>query len=283
MATTSIIKFIRPSRAIGSLIGVNVIISVMIWIADALGVAGGVAVSSVADILTLPPSWSGLAYQPWTLVTYMFTQVSVLHLIFNMLWLYFFGVYLERILSTFSIWGLYIAGGIVGGLLYILTRTEVYTTTPHLVGASAAVIAVIAATACRLTSLRVRLILLGEVRLLWVAIVALIICFAEGGLRNPSMPAHAGGLIIGLIYGLSDRAWSERWHHLMHRVRLRLYSSRRREMFTGNPTDRSISASRGRAENRERLDQLLDKIRVSGYGSLSREEKNELNILSRNL
>ncbi|MDE5773716.1 MAG: rhomboid family intramembrane serine protease [Muribaculaceae bacterium] len=283
MATTSIIKFIRPSRAIGSLIGVNVIISVMIWIADALGIGSDVPGHSMADMLTLPPSWSGLGQHPWTLVTYMFTQVSVLHLIFNMLWLYCFGVYLERILSTIRIWGIYMAGGVCGGLLYILTRTEVYTSTPHLVGASASVIAVITVAACRLSTLRVRLILLGEVRLLWVAIGALIICFAEGGFRNPSIPAHAGGLIAGVIYGLSDRAWSERWRHLMHRVRLRLYSSRRREMFTGNPADRSISASRGRAENRARLDQLLDKIRVSGYASLSREEKDELNLLSRNL
>ncbi len=280
----------RPSNAVVILISINVMISILLWLADAFDSRPLSAGEQIFDLLTLPPTFEMLARQPWRIVTYMFTQFSPRHILFNMAWLYFFGIYIKERFSNFTTFALYLTGGIGGGLLFIVANQHSALFTPPLAGASASVIAIIAAMAIMMNNFRVRLIFFGKVRLLWIALVALILSMAEGnGTENPAFTAHLGGLITGMIWGTIAVVSSystlikESIRHTRHRLRLLFYTRQRRDIFIGNPTDRSINASKGRAENRERLDFLLDKIRLSGYNSLSAEEKDELIILSRNL
>ena len=67
------------------------------------------------------PAWLPLFLkQPWSLVTYMFLHAGALHLLFNMLWLYWFGQLFLSLYSARHFRGLYILGGLCGGLLYML-------------------------------------------------------------------------------------------------------------------------------------------------------------------
>lgn len=283
------LHFPRPAQAVVMLISINVMISIILWLADAFDSNPLSAGEKMFDFLTLPPAFDVLVRQPWRLVTYMFTQISPRHLFLNMAWLYFFGIYLKD-RSAIVTMALYIAGGISGGILFILANEHSAPFTPSLAGASASVIAIIAAMAVTMYNFRVRLLFFGNVKMFWIALAALIISMAEGnGTENPAFTAHLGGLITGFIWGAVEvlktysRLIKESFHNFNHRIRLLAHSRQRRKIFTGNPADRSISGSRGRAENRARLDFLLDKIRLSGYSSLSAEEKEELIILSRNL
>ena len=70
--------------------------------------------------LELPAWLSQFVVQPWSLFTYMFLHAGVLHLLFNMLWLYWFGEMFLSIYSARHFQGLYILGGICGGLFYML-------------------------------------------------------------------------------------------------------------------------------------------------------------------
>lgn len=67
------------------------------------------------------PAWTvQFIRQPWSLFTYMFMHAGVLHLLFNMLWLYWFGQLFLSFFSARHFRGLYILGGFCGGLLYML-------------------------------------------------------------------------------------------------------------------------------------------------------------------
>ena len=104
--------------------------------------------------LELPASFGRFLVQPWTLLTYMFMHAGLWHILFNMLWLYWFGTMFLQFFSAKHLRGVYLLGGICGGLLYMVA----YNVFPYfqymiegsfLLGASASVLAIVAATAYR--------------------------------------------------------------------------------------------------------------------------------------
>jgi len=115
------------------------------------------------------PAWMPLFLsQPWSLVTYMFLHAGVLHLLFNMLWLYWFGQLFLSLYSARHFRGLYILGGLCGGLLYMLAYNVFpyfsnYLIGSFLLGASASVLAIVVATAVRSPEYRVNFMLIGAV------------------------------------------------------------------------------------------------------------------------
>ena len=112
------------------------------------------SIPDIFGIFALPASFIRFFHQPWSIITYMFMHAGLLHILFNMLWLYWFGSLFLHFFSAKHLRGLYILGGILGGLLYMvaynvfpLFNQEVAVST--LVGASASVLAIVAATAYR--------------------------------------------------------------------------------------------------------------------------------------
>lgn len=108
----------------------------------------------VLQYLELPAWTLQFVKQPWSLLTYMFMHAGILHLLFNMLWLYWFGQMFLSLFSAKHFRGLYLLGGICGGLLYMIA----YNVFPYfsdslyysyLLGASASVLAIVVATAVR--------------------------------------------------------------------------------------------------------------------------------------
>ena len=218
----------------------------MLWVIIMIGSIADFTADFITK-LELPSHFYSFLTQPWTLLTYMITQVSPIHLIVNMIWLYCFGIILLRKVSGEQLLWLYIAGGIAGGILYIISSA----TGNHygfLCGSSASVLAVMTATAIMNPGLEVRLWLLGIVKLKWVALITIILLFATGIPGNPGeVTAHAGGIIAGIVYAV--------WYN--------------RKNVSEEVDDPHI-----------RLDRLLDKINRSGYGSLTRKERKELDDLS---
>ena len=137
------------------------------------------SIPDIFGIFALPASFIRFFHQPWSIITYMFMHAGLLHILFNMLWLYWFGSLFLHFFSAKHLRGLYILGGILGGLLYMvaynvfpLFNQEVAVST--LVGASASVLAIVAATAYREPNYRVQLFLFGAIRLKYLALVVII-------------------------------------------------------------------------------------------------------------
>jgi len=149
--------------------------------------------------------------QPWTIVTNLFIHAGFLHIFTNMLSLYFLGTFLIRLVGDGRFWLVYLGGGILGNILYILLGYTLgigfFTTA---VGASGAVFGVGGALAVMVPKLRVFVFPIPAPIPLWIAVIGgfLIISF----LPSIAWQAHLGGLVFGLITGYFFRRKIRRFY-----------------------------------------------------------------------
>jgi membrane associated rhomboid family serine protease len=145
------------------------------------------------DTLGLTPAivWS----QPWQIVTSMFTHYSFTHILFNMWSFYFLGSAIIQILGVKRFWIIYMAGGIMGSLVYILLGPT-YSTA---IGASGAIFALGGALAVVYPKMRVTFFPIPVPMPLWVGILGnfVILSFFPG----VAWQAHLGGLVFGALAG----------------------------------------------------------------------------------
>ena len=138
-------------------------------------------------------------YEPWTFITSIFLHADFLHLFFNLFALFFFGIYLERVIGSGSFAALFILSGIVGNLGYLLTSSDPYIPA---IGASGAIYGIIGTLAVIAPSLLVYIYGFIPVPMALAAAIWALIDIA--GLSMPTgiaHGAHLGGMIVGLIYG----------------------------------------------------------------------------------
>ncbi|KAA6319576.1 hypothetical protein EZS27_030549 [termite gut metagenome] len=174
---------------------------------------------NVFSFLELPASFLRFSGRPWSLFSYTFMHADFLHLLFNMLWLYWFGMLFLAFFSAKHLRGLYIVGGIFGGLLYMLC----YNMFPYfrsqmeyssIVGASASVLAVVIAVAYRKPDYSIRLLFFGNIRLKYIALVVVLsdLLFITSGNAGGHI-AHLGGafagfgFVVGLNKGVDITSW----------------------------------------------------------------------------
>lgn len=269
------------------LIVVNAAIFLAISLAGIVLMICGGDVNPVINELALPSGLATLASRPWTVVTYMFTHHDPLHILFNMLTLYWFGqIFLYRCTPR-QLLALYLMGGLGGALLYIVWG-NVLGVTATLLGASAAVMAVVIADAMLMPDFEIGLLLIGRVKLKWVA-AAMVILFALGLVGNNAggHVAHIGGILVGFLFGLRMRSGHDITRPL-NRFFDRVANLANRAQAPSKPSfgrkkrveKRAEATSKGSADPNRRIDAILDKIKTSGYSSLSPEEKRELFDLS---
>ncbi len=225
------------------------------------------AVDTVVGTLLLPRTFTDWLHAPWTAVTYMFVQYDPMHLMMNMIWLYLFGTVAVRILSGRNIYGLYFLGGISGAVFYIVANAMAGGVgTLGLTGASASILAIMGASMVLAPGMKLHLVIFGEATLRIVGLIAiLLVVIATGEGNYGTHAAHAGGLLAGMGYAYVLRGKTER-------KRGAQAAPAHREMDTETATPCTDS-----------LDQLLDKIRRSGFNSLTAVERARLIKISSNL
>jgi len=250
-------------------------------------------ISDIFGVFALPASFAGFVHRPWSLFTYMFMHAGILHILFNMLWLYWFGSLFLCFFSAKHLRGLYILGGICGGLLYMMAynvfplfSSQVGSAT--LVGASASVLAIVAATAYREPDYRVQLILLGTVRLKHLALAVVAIdLLSIASMNAGGHIAHLGGALAGLWFaaglnkGTDLTAWINRildGFASLFRKRAGKRNPKMKIHYGNNVAGRRQEYdynARKKAQSDE-IDRILEKLKKSGYDSLTTDEKKSL-------
>jgi membrane associated rhomboid family serine protease len=247
--------------------------------------------------LELPSNLMELTRVPWTVLTYMFVHVDLMHILFNMLWLFFFGGMFLRWFNPRQLGGLYVIGGLFGALFYILA----YNVLPafigmdaRLMGASASILALGIAVAFYRPDEPVSLFLLGTIKLKWLVVVMIVMdVLSLNGSNAGGSIAHLGGSVAGLVFGLTLRRQIDitRWINPLLDGLTNLFKPRPKMKVTyqrsksekANTTADVDQAYRDRRKSEmDRLDSILDKIKKSGYDSLSAQEKQFLFETSKN-
>ncbi|MCC8410598.1 rhomboid family intramembrane serine protease [Mucilaginibacter sp. UR6-1] len=224
-----------------------------------------------AEYLYLPSNLGILTKRFWTPLTYMFMHADVFHIFFNMLWLYWMGQIFEEYLGTKRTIGLYIMGGLAGALLFVLALNTVpafKVDNGTVVGASAGVMAIIIATATLLPNYTISLLLLGPVKLKWLAIFYVVVDFLSTKYGNAGGSiAHLGGALLGFIYIKRLQRGSD-WVGSVN------------NLFKPKPKMRVVSKNPEKSTSsypaQDEIDRILDKISQTGYDNLTRQEKEVL-------
>jgi len=274
----------REGSVITRLIYVNLAIFLVFRIIYVLFFLAGKQYSLI-EWFELPSSTSLFLRQPWSLITYMFLHYDFIHVLFNLLVLYWFGRIFLDYYSQKQLLGLYFIGGITGGLLYVL----VYNVLPvfsnavdgsFLLGASASIIAVLIAAAFRDPDREIHLFLIGRVPMKFLAIFMIFSYIIGISVSNAGGNiAHLGGVLAGYWFVAMQRKGSDVTSGISKIIDGIAGISNQRRGFRvvhKQPPRDDYEYNRQRAADHEELNRILDKIARDGYESLSRHEKETL-------
>ncbi|HQB68513.1 MAG TPA: rhomboid family intramembrane serine protease [Paludibacteraceae bacterium] len=236
----------------------------------------------------MPASWKTLLYRPWSIITYMFLHFNLFHLFFNMLCLYWFGKLFLNFFSQKQLVGLYILGGMGGALLYLLAYNSFpyfasIVNSSYLLGASASIMAIIVALATTSPNYTIRLMLIGDIHMKYFAgITVLISVLSVTGSNAGGEFAHLGGALVGFLYAYFMKKGTDLtspinriidWFINLQKYRAEI---RITKSFQPKTTKTDAEYNQTRAQQEKEIDSILDKIKQSGYDSLTASEKQRL-------
>lgn len=237
------------------------------------------------DFFSISSNPADLLWKPWSVFTYAFLHSGVLHLFFNMMMLVFAGRLFLTFFTQKQFFGLYILSAIFAGLLFIAS----YNLLPGLqgnmskmVGASAAIMAILFATAVYAPQYSVRLMLIGTVKLWHIAAVFLALDLIYVSAENTGGHiAHLGGALFGYLYIVLLKQGTDlsKGVSVIIDFFANLFKPRKSAPFKKvhkNPQPQQRPAGKPKDMTQKQIDEILDKISKSGYDSLTKEEKDFL-------
>jgi membrane associated rhomboid family serine protease len=222
-----------------------------------------------------------LIRKPWTLITYMFLHKNFLHILFNLLWLYWFGRIFLEYLDGKKLVGVYILGGLSGAFLYIL----VYNIFPvffsqlklsYALGASAAVMAIVISIAAYVPGYSVYLLFFGRVKIIYIAIIGFLATSVfDFSINTGGKIAHIGGALFGYLFTLQYRKGRDITRGLSRFLSgvFGLFKPRSKVSVSYRKSDTDYDFNKRKKDEQIEIDRILDKIAKSGYDSLTKEEK----------
>ena len=294
----TIIEDMKREFKSGHMVTQIIIVNVSIWIAINVikllftllseGAVTPEIYYTIRDFFLISNSPLHVLTHPWAFITTNFIHEGFGHIFWNMLLFYWFGKIVGDLIGDRKILPLYLLSGIAGCLAYfIFMNTELFgqgQISPAL-GASASVMGVILASAWTSPQYSMNLILLGPVKLMYVAgALFLIDIFALSPGAGGSI-AHIGGALFGAFFinqMRRGRDWSVPVNNLLDKIQNFAGSLRSDE-------ERPVKSKKKKKSNneplsfshQERVDQILEKIKQTGYDSLTAEEKEFLFLASK--
>lgn len=239
----------------------------------------------VSSWLGVSSNFSVLAHRPWTVLTYMFVHSSFLHILFNLLVLYWFGKMFLEYLSQRQLFGVYLLGGLAGALVFIVAYNiipvfAVVKNVAFAIGASASIMAIVFAIAVLVPNLPVRLAFIGQMKLKYLAMIIVAIDLLSIPFGNAGGHfAHLGGALMGAIFAICYSKGTD------ITIFLSRFFTWVGNLFKSEPKPKSSSSNRvetdaeynkRKAREPREIDKILDKVKESGYSSLTKEEKEKL-------
>ncbi|MFZ4454916.1 MAG: rhomboid family intramembrane serine protease [Bacteroidales bacterium] len=276
---TDLKQHFKEGNALKRLIIVNVSVFVVVGLIEVVGKLFKIESLAITPYLSLSSNPMEVLSHPWTLVSYMFMHHDVWHILFNMLWMYWFGLLFLQQFTEKQLVALYFFGGLSGALLYIF----VYNTVPffvgsvsQMVGASASVLAIVCATAFRIPDYSMRLLFIGDVKLKYIAAFTILMDLLGVTSSNAGGHwAHLGGALMGFLFVLAISQGTDitkGFNQLIDKfASITRRKPRMKVKYKRTETDMEYNARKN--VNTQQMDLILEKLKKSGYASLTPEEK----------
>lgn len=273
---SSLIKLIYINSGVFILLTVTAIIGFLVTNPD--------LADKALNIFSVPSSLSSLLLRPWTLITYMFIHKDIWHILFNMLWLYWFGRIFLEYLDQRKLVAVYLMGGLSGAFIYIFSF-NVFPAFAGVVnesvaiGASASVMAVVIAIAAYVPDYTVQLLLIGRVKIKYMALAIFVLTSVmDFSINSGGKLAHIGGAFFGYLYTLNLRQGKDMGKGFNKLIDLivTVFKPRKNLKVTHKKAANEYEYNKIKTEHQTRINIILDKISKGGYDSLTKEEKETL-------
>ena len=291
MGSTSIYEELRFRFRSGNMVTKLIFVNLIVFVSFKLIILALFFAQSkglypqIAAKFAIPAHLPSLAVQPWSVITYMFFHESFMHILFNMLWLFWFGEIFVLYLGDKKILPLYLLGGFAGALVYVLAFNllPVFSSNVQLssmLGASASVLAIVFAAVTINPDHEVRLLFFGDVKIKYIAFASLLIDIISIPNGNAGgYIAHLGGAVCGWLFIKGLRSGVDAGKPMTDFTEMiTAQLSKQRKVTTLQNTKGKVIYETTHQPSRtideqERVDAILDKISRSGYDSLTKEEK----------
>lgn len=234
------------------------------------------------------PNWLAVSsepnvvlYKPWTLVTYAFFHYGFFHLFFNMMILNFSSRLFLTYFTQKQYLGLYFLAAIFSGLVFVLSF-YLLGNSSMMVGASAAIMALLVATTTYQPLMEIRLLLIGNVKLWHITAVLLLIDLLQIQMSNTGGHiAHLSGAFFGYIYIKLLQNGTDLSRIVTNIITFftTIFDKKKATPFKKvHVNDKKTIVKKEskiviKDKTQQQIDEILDKISQSGYDSLTQEEK----------
>lgn len=243
---------------------------------------------------SMSSDWKHILTHPWVIITSMFLHEGFWHILWNMLFMYWFGRIVGDFIGNQRVLPIYLLGGITGGILYFISANVGPLSgdgASYALGASAGVMAIVAASGAIAPDYVMRLLFLGDVKLKYIVLALIFLDFIgiANNMNTGGRVAHIGGALFGWLFVRQLREgndFSQPVNNILDRISGFFGSLRDKGKPRKGPrvvyrsTSKARHSRKGHAStdqedlsHQERLDSILDKIKDTGYDSLSKEEK----------
>lgn len=274
--------------ALFRLIFINVAVFVVLQTISILLLLFNQHFSWATDLLAAPANFFFLLQKPWSVITYMFLHEGLFHILFNMFALYWFGQLFLMYFSQKQLVALYMIGGIMGyvffaGAYNLFPYFQTVIDNSVILGASGSIMAIILAVATKTPNMEMRMMFIGNVKLKFIAAFVVLTSFFGITSNNAGGEiAHLGGALTGYFFIVSLRqgrditAWLNKgidWVYDLFKPRK--LKVKKNASYAGHKMS-DAEYNQHKANRMKEIDRILDKIKASGYESLSADEKKRL-------
>lgn len=269
----------KDDNGLVKIILINVIVFVVLSILEVFITlsGGGTIFKAFVNKLMLPAAFTTFILQPWSLISYFFLHLSFGHILWNMLFLYWFGKIIHDNIGNNAVISLYVLGGIIGGLSYMALFNIIpfygdRVSDSLMLGASAGVFSIVAGSATLLPNYTFYLLFLGPVRIKYIALFYILLSFLDvTGSNAGGEIAHLGGALIGYLFIRQLQNGVNMGEGIIKIINI-FNKKSSSKIKQDTPMNDEVKPDISQDE----IDKILDKISESGYSSLSKKEKEKL-------
>ncbi|CAN5211517.1 rhomboid family intramembrane serine protease [soil metagenome] len=281
---------LKTATVVEKLIVINVLCFILFYLARTVSFLFQWPSDFLLEWFVFPKELGEYIFKPWSIITYSFLHSGILHILSNMLILYYAGVYFLQFFTPKKLLTFYFLGVIFGALVFMLS----YNLFPafqasgrsYLLGASAGVMAVLVGIATHVPHLRIRLLFLGNIKFWYIAAFLVLLDIIQIPISNSGGHlAHLGGALLGYIYASQLKSGNDIGSGFEKLVGgfLSMFDGKKQPKSTmrtvykkkeREPGKTSVKISK--TEKQKKIDDILDKISKSGYDSLTKQEKDFL-------
>ncbi len=242
----------------------------------------------IIEYFSVPSSINKLLFRIWTPISYMFLHEDFLHILFNMLWLYWFGKIFLHLFDEKKLLTVYIYSGLSGAFLYILSfnifpvfhETLIFS---RALGASASVLGIVIASAIYRPNISLRFLFIGDIKIKYIAIFSVLLDILRINSDNSGGHiAHLGGAIFAYFFvkklekgediSIKFNLFFDKF--LSFFIKKTSFKASKNKSFRYSKNKDFNSFSQDSLElNEKNIDKILDKIKETGYTSLNKKEK----------